>query len=159
MSIAANMRNTQAWGRERGAQRVAEVKVKRVARVGDEDAPSPGSFVDDHTRARRIERVRKLAVLMDGAYRIPGTNRTVGIDPILGLFEGVGDAISAGVSLYIVYECKKLGASKSQMRRMLANVAIDTIVGLVPIAGDLFDFGFKANLRNLRVMGIDQTTV
>ncbi len=106
-------------------------------------------------RARRVERLRQLAVLLDSSIEIPGTKVRIGVDPLLGLVPGVGDAVSTVMSLYIVYEATKIGATRGQIARMLANVLIDLGVGLVPVAGDVFDFAFKANVRNLRILGID----
>lgn len=106
-------------------------------------------------RARRVERLRRLAVLLDSSVKIPGSNMTIGLDPILGLLPGIGDVISAGLALYIVHEARMLGASRKQLVLMLANVAIDTVAGFVPVVGDVFDFAFKANIRNLRLMGIE----
>ncbi len=106
-------------------------------------------------RARRIARLRLIARLMDNAVEIPGTGIRFGLDSLIGLIPGAGDCLTAGVSLYIVYESAKLGATKGQLAAMLGNIAIDTLVGTIPVLGDLFDLTFKANVRNLRMMGIE----
>lgn len=103
---------------------------------------------------RAIQRIRWLAHLLDGAFQIPGTAVRVGLDPILGLLPGAGDALTSGLSLYIVYEGWRLGADRATLAKMLANVAVDAIIGLVPVAGDVADVAFKANLRNLELIGI-----
>ncbi len=109
----------------------------------------------DVDRARRIERLRKLAVLMDSSIRVPGLKFKVGLDPIIGLMPGVGDIITTGISAYIVYEGYKLGASKKTLAKMIGNMVIDGVVGEIPLLGDVFDFAFKANVRNLKLLGID----
>ncbi|MCC6971024.1 MAG: DUF4112 domain-containing protein [Phycisphaerales bacterium] len=102
--------------------------------------------------ARR--RVAALAVLLDSAFVIPGTSVRVGLDPLVGLIPAAGDAISAAASLYIVYEGWRLGASRGQVAAMLGNVAIDALAGVVPGLGDVVDLAFKANMRNLAILGI-----
>ena len=85
---------------------------------------------------------------MDQAFRVPGTSWRFGFDPILGLVPGAGDLISAFVGAYGVWLAGQLGAPGSVILRMLLNLFIDTTIGSIPVAGDLFDFAFKANTRN-----------
>ncbi len=99
--------------------------------------------------------MRLIARLMDNALESPGTGIRFGLDSLIGLIPGAGDALTAGVSLYIVHEAAKLGATRGQLAMMLGNIAIDTLVGTIPVLGDLFDLTFKANVRNLRMMGIE----
>ncbi|MBY0311582.1 MAG: DUF4112 domain-containing protein [Phycisphaerales bacterium] len=106
-------------------------------------------------RATRIERLRKLAVLMDSSIRIPGLKFRIGLDPLIGLLPGVGDLITTSISAYIIYQGYKLGADRVTILKMIGNALIDGLLGEIPIAGDIFDFAFKANLRNLRLLGID----
>ena len=96
--------------------------------------------------------VRQLARLLDSAVRIPGTNIRVGLDALLGLIPGIGDAIGAALSGYIVLAAAKLGLPKSVLARMVLNLGIDTAVGAVPILGDLFDVAFRANTRNIALI-------
>ena len=105
-------------------------------------------------RERIIRRLRFLARLLDDAVTIPGTNYAIGLDPVIGLAPGVGDAVSLAISGYIIFEGWRLGASRATLTRMVANVAIDALIGLVPVAGDVADVAFKANQRNLRLLGI-----
>jgi len=121
-------------------------------RIRDGAGSSTG---DQSDGAVRIRRLRAIARFMDSSLAIPGLGVRVGIDPIVGLLPGVGDALTTLVSLYIVHEGYKLGASRSQIARMLGNIAIDLLIGSVPVLGDLFDFAFKANTANLRILGID----
>jgi uncharacterized protein DUF4112 len=100
----------------------------------------------------RVERLRRLARLLDAAVRIPGIGARVGLDGIVGLVPGIGDAATAALSLYIVLEARRLGVRKGALARMLANVAIDTLVGAVPVLGDVFDVVWKANLRNIGII-------
>ncbi len=89
---------------------------------------------------------------MDGAFRIPGSKFRIGLNSLLGLSPVAGDVMMGAVSLYIVYEGRRLGLSNAAVARMLANVAVETAAGAVPIVGDLFDVAFKANLRNLAII-------
>ncbi|HVF34542.1 MAG TPA: DUF4112 domain-containing protein [Candidatus Saccharimonadia bacterium] len=96
--------------------------------------------------------VRKLARLLDAAVRIPGTNIRIGLDALLGFVPGVGDAIGAALSGYIVLAAARLGLPKSVIARMLVNLGVDTVVGAVPVVGDLFDVAFRANTRNVALI-------
>lgn len=113
------------------------------------------AHADAESRRAAIERLRRLAVLMDSSIRLPGVNYRIGLDGILGFVPGAGDAIGLLISAYIVFEARRLGATRKQLALMAANVLIDALVGTVPIFGDVFDFAFKANVRNLRIMGIE----
>lgn len=94
------------------------------------------------------QRLDKLTWLLDESFTLPGTNKRFGIDPILGLIPGVGDVVGAGLSLYVVAEAARLGVPRPMLGRMAVNVGVEALVGLVPVAGDLFDFYWKANSRN-----------
>jgi hypothetical protein len=96
--------------------------------------------------------VKAVAKLMDSAFVIPGTNRKIGLDAIIGLIPGIGDAIGALVSGYIVTTAAKLGVSRVVLARMMMNTAIDTVVGIVPFVGDLFDAAWKANVKNAALL-------
>ena len=96
-------------------------------------------------------RLQRLSRLMDSSITLPGGFR-IGWDGIIGLIPGIGDLIGLGVSAWIVLGAARLGASKATLARMGANVALETLVGAVPIVGDLFDLAFKANERNMRLL-------
>lgn len=91
------------------------------------------------------------AYLMDRSVRLPGGFR-IGLDGIIGLIPGVGDLATGAASLWLVAQARREGLPKSALYRMGGNILIDTTIGAIPIAGDLFDFYWKANMRNLRIL-------
>jgi uncharacterized protein DUF4112 len=104
------------------------------------------------TRADAVARMEALATFLDSAILIPGTNQRIGFDALIGLIPGVGDAISAALSAYIIWEARQLGLPRRKIARMIANVALDAALGAVPLAGDAFDVLFRANKRNMRIV-------
>ena len=100
-------------------------------------------------QAQRLLALRKLATWLDSAFAVPGTNYRVGLDPILGLVPGLGDLVSPIFTLGILWQGRDLGIPRVVQLRMLFNVAIDALLGAVPFVGDLFDFVWKANVKNL----------
>ncbi len=104
---------------------------------------------DVHSIRRRIE---AMETVLERAFVIPGINRPVGLDSIIGLVPIVGDIIAMGMGAYIVWEARNLNMPKWKLMRMAGNVAFDTAVGAVPVVGDLFDFMFRSNTRNLRIV-------
>jgi hypothetical protein len=104
------------------------------------------------TTRRDIDDLIQLARLLDNAFVIPGIKVRFGLDSILGLVPGAGDAIGALLSLYIMGRAKQLGAPDKLIARMGVNVAIDTVLGAVPLFGDLFDVAYKANVKNVRLL-------
>ncbi|MCE9562487.1 MAG: DUF4112 domain-containing protein [Planctomycetes bacterium] len=96
--------------------------------------------------------VRMLAKWLDEAFTIPGTNRKIGLDPILGLIPGIGDLGSAAIGGYILLVASKMGVPAVVLWRMLLNLSIDTVVGMVPFVGDAFDVAFKANSMNAKLL-------
>jgi hypothetical protein len=109
-------------------------------------------FSQPRSRAERIARLDALANLLDTAFILPGTNIRFGFDAMIGLIPGIGDAITTVMSLYIVQEARALGAPRHVIARMLANVALDGIVGAVPFLGDAFDVMWRANRRNMTLL-------
>ena len=104
------------------------------------------------SRRERVERLDRLATLLDTAILIPGTNIRFGADAIVGLLPGIGDTITTALSAYIVYEAYQLGVPSHVLVRMIANVAFDSVTGIVPIAGDVVDVFWRANRRNMRLL-------
>ena len=111
------------------------------------EAPEVGAL-----DSRSLARLRWLGNLLDNSIRVPGTNFRFGLDTIIGLVPGVGDLAGGALSLYIVVEAARMGVPRPLLARMGYNVAVDALVGAVPLLGDLFDAGFKANLRNLALV-------
>jgi hypothetical protein len=101
---------------------------------------------------RHVERLRAITRVMDEAVRIPGTRFRFGLDGLAGLIPGVGDALTAAVSGYALIAAARTGAPASVITRMAGNILLDSLVGAVPVLGDVFDFAFKANRRNLRLL-------
>jgi len=104
------------------------------------------------SRDDRIARIDSLAALMDTAFLVPGTNIRFGLDALIGLVPGIGDAVTTLISLYIIKEARALGAPRLLVWRMLANVAVDGFVGAVPLVGDAFDVVWRANRRNMALL-------
>lgn len=104
----------------------------------------------DH--AKQLQRLQGLARLMDTAWGIPFTRLRFGMDSVLGLVPGAGDAIGFGISAYAIILAHRTGAPPALLVKMLANAAIDAGVGSIPVAGDVFDLFFKANTRNLKLL-------
>ena len=99
---------------------------------------------------RRLRRLRALAWFLDRS--IPIGPWRVGVDPIIGLLPGVGDWIGAVLGLYLLYQGARLGLSANVLARMGGNILVETIVGAIPVLGDLFDFAWQANSRNLALV-------
>ena len=98
---------------------------------------------------RRIEMFEQM---MERGFTIPGINRQVGLDAIVGLVPVAGDLIAGAMGLYLVWEARNLGLPKWKIWRMIANVGMDTVLGSVPLVGDLFDLMFRSNSANLKII-------
>jgi hypothetical protein len=101
---------------------------------------------------RRIARLRRIAWMIDGVFKLPGSRFRFGLNSIIGLTPAAGDAILSAISLYIVYEAHRLGLPPHKIGRMLANVGIEAAMGSLPLLGDVLDMAFKANLRNMEII-------
>jgi hypothetical protein len=102
---------------------------------------------DERHRAS-VRRFARLSHLLDRAFRIPGTQWRFGLDALIGLVPGLGDVAASMAGMYGLWIARQLGAPVAVQARMVMNLAIDGLVGLVPLVGDLFDFAFKAHTRN-----------
>jgi hypothetical protein len=109
-------------------------------------------FHGTESREAALARLDALARLLDTAFVIPGTNVRFGIEAVMRLVPGIGDAAASALSCYLLYEAHRLGVPPRIFACMLLNVAIEGIVGAVPIAGDAFDVAFRANRRNVRLL-------
>lgn len=98
------------------------------------------------------QRVEALERLLERSFVLPGINQPIGLDSIVGLVPVMGDFATAAMGAYIVWEGRNLGMSRWQLLRMAGNIAFDTALGTVPVAGDIFDLLFKSNTRNLRMI-------
>jgi len=101
---------------------------------------------------RSVERLRRLAYLLDDRFPIPGTRYRIGLDGLVGLVPGIGDGVTTLLALYIVLEARRLGVPLTKLGRMGINAGLDAVLGAVPLVGDLFDVAWKANRRNLALL-------
>ncbi len=106
----------------------------------------------DESKAIVLRRLRQLTDVLDNAVAIPGTNYRVGIDPLLGLLPGGGDTLGAILSAYIVLQAAQLGAPRPTLVRMVWNILLDSLVGTIPLLGDLVDVAWKANTKNMALL-------
>ena len=114
--------------------------------------PTDQRIADLKGREAVQRRLRRLAKLMDSQVRVPGLGLRIGADAVLGLVPGVGDVISGVIGAYLIYEAQRLGIPRSAVIRMIANIAVDTALGAIPVAGDIWDFFFRANDRNMQIL-------
>jgi hypothetical protein len=116
-------------------------------------ASEPGPDGENDARGRRaLERLRLVAQLFDRAFAVPGTKWRFGIDALFGLVPGLGDIAGALVGVYALRVARDLRAPPEIQLHMLTNIALDAVVGMIPILGDLFDFAFQAQTRNLALL-------
>jgi hypothetical protein len=101
---------------------------------------------------QQLQQLRSMSYLLDSAIPIPGTHYRIGLDPLLGLFPAVGDYLGAILSGYIVVQAARMGVSRDILSRMVANIILEVFVGTIPLVGDLFDAGWKANLKNFELL-------
>jgi len=107
---------------------------------------------DPESPASRLRRMRRIAWLVDSVFVLPGTRFRFGLNSLIGLAPGGGDAVLGLISLYIVYEAHRLGVPRAKIAQMIGNVVLEVAAGSVPILGDLFDVALKANMRNIRIV-------
>lgn len=98
---------------------------------------------------RRLEAVEGV---LENIFVVPGINRPVGLDAIVGLVPVLGDIVTTAMGAWLVWEARNLGMSKLHLLRMAGNVGVDTLIGAIPLVGDLFDFVFRSNSRNLKIL-------
>ncbi|WP_336987461.1 DUF4112 domain-containing protein [Altererythrobacter aquiaggeris] len=118
------------------------------------DRPRPMGFElpvgnDIQSVRKRIETMERL---LERSFHVPGTKIPVGLDSLVGLVPVVGDIVTAVMGMYLVWEAKNIGLPKWKLWRMAGNVGVDSLLGAVPLAGDAFDFLYRSNSRNLRIV-------
>jgi Domain of unknown function (DUF4112) len=104
------------------------------------------------SQAASLRRLRRISHLLDNAIPIPGTKYRIGLDPILGLIPGGGDLIGSIFAGYIVFKSAQMGVPQETLVQMAANIVFDTVAGTVPVAGDLLDVAWKANVKNIELL-------
>ena len=114
--------------------------------------PRPMTMPTGRDPAAVRQRIEAMERLLERSFTIPGINQPVGLDALAGLVPVVGDVVAAALGAYIIWEANNLGLPKWKLWRMAGNVAFDSAVGAIPVAGDLFDFLFRSNTRNLRIV-------
>jgi len=117
----------------------------RPARM-ETEIPFP---TDPASVRRRLEAMERL---LEGGLPLPATGQRIGLDAIIGLVPVIGDLVAAAMGAYLVWEARNLGLPKWKLWHMAGNIAFDTALGAVPLAGDLFDILFRSNSRNLRIV-------
>jgi len=109
----------------------------------------PNAGRDPASVRRRLETMEQL---LERAFVVPGLNRPIGLDSLVGLVPVVGDILTAAMGAWLVWEARNLGMSKFQLTRMAGHIGIDTAIGAIPFVGDLFDFVYRSNSKNLRIV-------
>lgn len=99
-----------------------------------------------------LDRIRKFSHLMDSAFRIPVIGFRFGLDPIIGLIPGAGDLVSTAFSAYLIYLATRFRLPPQVLYKMILNISLEAVVGMVPLVGDLFDAFYKSNIRNLELL-------
>jgi hypothetical protein len=110
------------------------------------------SMIEPDAKAPTLKRLRQLSRLLDNIVTIPGTKIGFGLDPILGLIPIGGDFLGVMFSSYIILEAARLGVSRATLGKMVFNVIVDGLVGAVPVLGDFFDFAWRANTNNIKLL-------
>ncbi len=111
---------------------------------------SPSSVASLDRPDPRFNGLRRVAWLLDRSIPVAGKFR-IGLDPIIGLLPGWGDAAGVLLSFYVIYQAARLGTPSTVLLRMVGNVALESLVGTIPVFGDLFDAAWQANIRNVRL--------
>lgn len=112
----------------------------------------PSATTTASEQESQLRRLDTLADWLDSRFKLPGTNIRFGLDAIFGLVPGVGDGVLALPSVYLIASAHSMGVPKMTLLRMAWNVLIDMLIGAIPLVGDIFDVGFKANRRNIALV-------
>ncbi len=120
--------------------------MKKVQSETQSQNPEQKKYVDS------LRRLDRYARMLDSRFRVPFTRIRFGLDPVIGLLPGIGDVAGLGLSLYLIGEAIKIGAGPKTITKMMGNVLIEFVIGLVPLLGDVFDLLWKANDRNAALL-------
>ncbi len=112
----------------------------------------PSPTPTHQSKVAKVRQLRQISDLLDNAIRVPGTSLGVGLDPVLGLIPGGGDVLGGLISVYIVFSAATMGLPKETLTRMATNIVFDSLAGIVPVFGDLFDVAWKANSKNMDLL-------
>lgn len=110
------------------------------------------TFPVDSSSSRILKRLRRFAWIMDSSIRIPGTSLRLGLDAILSVVPGIGSLAGTTISAYMLVEAVRMGVPLQKLARMGANIAVDAVVGVVPVGGFFLDMFFKSNMRNMAIL-------
>ena len=113
-----------------------------------DDSRRLASSAPDDVR-RRLDLMERM---LEDMVTVPGINRRIGLDAVIGLVPVVGDVAGAAFGAYLLWEARNLGLGKAKMWRMFGRIGLDTALGAVPLAGDIFDFAYRSNTRNLKTI-------
>jgi uncharacterized protein DUF4112 len=122
-----------------------------VTRPGGAEAFGRRGPVHEERLRRARAEIQAIAWLLDGTFRVPGTSFRFGLDPIIGLVPAAGDLVSGAVGFYLIARAVQFGLPRIVVARMVANTVLDLVVGAVPLLGDLFDFAYRSNARNMQL--------
>lgn len=100
----------------------------------------------------KLKKLEHMAWLLDNSFRIPGTSIRMGLDSLIGLIPGIGDTTGGILSSYIIWQAARMGVPRVVLMRMGINVVFETLLGAIPIVGDIFDIAFKANQKNVQLL-------
>jgi hypothetical protein len=117
---------------------------------GEDDIPTLDPYEDE--LSARIRRIEKLAELLDSKFTLPGTTIKFGWDSLIGLIPGIGDTITVIPQLYLLFEAMRLKVGAWVIVKMILNILVDWLIGMIPLLGDFFDVVFKSNLRNAKLV-------
>ncbi|MGB3404948.1 MAG: DUF4112 domain-containing protein [Microcoleaceae cyanobacterium] len=104
------------------------------------------------TSTSAVRQLRQLSHVLDNAIPVPGTSYRIGLDPILGLIPGGGDIVGGILSAYIMFKAFQMGVPRKTLTQMATNIALESLVGTVPVLGDVFDVAWKANVKNVELL-------
>ncbi|MDQ8203982.1 DUF4112 domain-containing protein [Pelagicoccus sp. SDUM812003] len=123
-----------------------------MSRSGTAETVEVTRMDEQQSKREEIERLQRIAHFFDSAFAIPGTSLRIGWDSIIGLIPGVGDLIGMAPLAFYLRLARKYRLGGGVYARLIANQGLDFVLGTIPVVGDLFDWGFKANARNAKLL-------